>query len=71
MFERIDITIQPQLMRVHVARKAKRCNKLRRDCMLKRWPKAKPPALPCPWPAPRLTPWGELPIELMEGRLDR
>lgn len=68
--ERIDITIQPQLMRINVRCKARRCNKLRRDCSLKRWPKEMP-VLPCPWPPPRLTPWGELPIELMEGRLDR
>lgn len=36
MLTRVPLFIQPQLMRVHVARKAKRHNKLARDKDLKR-----------------------------------
>ena len=66
MLSRIHLFIQPPLARVHVARKAKRHNKLDRDHELKRWPKRKPPRVSCPWPCPSITPAQSLPEPIWE-----
>jgi len=64
--ERMIMQVQPELMRMWINMKGKRCNKRIRDIKIKQKQRQKPPVvrLMCPWPAPRLTPFYRLPEEL-------